>query len=105
MHIVAVAWMFVVVLMALTEATSTQGTVLGAFFTFVLYGLLPLGIVLYLMGTPLRRRARRAAQAQSDADSEAVAVAADSEVASIGPADDAGSQTPGTGLAPERKKP
>ena len=59
MHIVAVAWIFVVGLMALAEATSTQGSVLGAAFTFLLYGALPLAIVLYIMGTPMRRRARR----------------------------------------------
>ena len=63
MHTVAIAWMFVVLLMALTEATSTQGSVLGALVTLLLYGLLPLGLVLYLMGTPMRRRARRAAEA------------------------------------------
>ena len=96
MHIVAVAWMFVVVLMTLTEATSTQGTLLGAFFTFVLYGLLPLAIVLYLMGTPMRRRARRAAEARAEAASSA-----DSGV----PASDAGSQAPGAGIAPVRKEP
>lgn len=63
MHIVAVAWIFVVLLMTLVEATSPQGTLLGAFFTLLLYGVLPLSIVLYLMGTPLRRRARRAREA------------------------------------------
>ena len=62
MHIVAVGWMFVVVMMALAEALSSQGTVLGAVFTFVLYGLLPLSVVLYIMGTPARRRARQAAE-------------------------------------------
>jgi len=63
MHIVPIAWMFVVLLMTVAEATSTQGTLLGAFFTFVLYGLLPLGIVMYVLGTPGRKRARRAAEA------------------------------------------
>jgi membrane protein implicated in regulation of membrane protease activity len=63
MHIVAVAWIFVVVLMALAEATSTQGSLLGASFTFLLYGVLPLAIVMYLMGTPMRRRARKAHEA------------------------------------------
>lgn len=65
MYIVAIAWAFVVLLMALTEATSSQGTVLGAFFTLLLYGVLPLSIVLYLMGTPARRQARRRAEQQS----------------------------------------
>ncbi len=62
MHIVALAWVFVVVLMAAAEAGSSQGTLLGAFFTLLLYGALPLSIVLYVMGTPARRRARRAAE-------------------------------------------
>ena len=58
--IVAVAWMYVVLMMALAEAMSPQGSVLGAVITFVLYGVLPLSIVLYIMGTPGRRRAMRA---------------------------------------------
>lgn len=68
MHIVAIAWIFVVALMAAAEATSPQGSWLGAAITFVLYGLLPLSIVLYLMATPMRRRARRRAQSAHDGD-------------------------------------
>lgn len=60
MHIVAVAWIYVVLMMAVAEAQSSQGTVLGAVFTFLLYGVLPLSIVLYVLGTPGRRRARAA---------------------------------------------
>jgi len=67
MHIITIAWLFVTVMMALAEATSPQGTVLGALFTFLLYGALPLSIVLYLMGSPARRRARKAAEAAADA--------------------------------------
>lgn len=68
MYIVAIAWGFVVVLMAAAEATASEGTVLGAFFTLLLYGVLPLSIVLYVMGTPARRRARlQAEQAASTA--------------------------------------
>ena len=67
MHLVAIAWIYVVLMMAVTEALSSQGTVLGALFTVLLYGLLPLGIVLYILGTPARKparkRARRAAEA------------------------------------------
>jgi len=54
--------MFVVILMAAAEAMSPVGTLLGAFFTLLLYGIVPLSIVLYLMATPARRRARRAAE-------------------------------------------
>lgn len=56
MYLVAIAWMYVVLMMAVAEALSPQGTVLGAVFTLLLYGLLPLSILLYIMGTPLRRR-------------------------------------------------
>ena len=59
MHIVALGWMFVVVLMSAAEATSPQGSLLGAVLTFVFYGLVPVGIVVYVMNTPHRRRARR----------------------------------------------
>ncbi|WP_460482656.1 hypothetical protein [Comamonas humi] len=44
------------------EATSSQGSLLGAFFTLLLYGLLPLSIVLYVVGTPARKRALRRKQ-------------------------------------------
>lgn len=91
MHVVAVAWIFVVVLMALAEGTSTQGTWLGAFFTLLLYGVLPLSIVLYVMGTPLRRRARQRAEAAN-----AAPVSADP---------DSGGQAAGDPLAAEREKP
>ena len=71
MYIVLIAWLYVTVLMALAEATSNTGTVLGALITFTFYGLLPAALVGYLMGTPARRRAIRKRDAQS---SDAVAV-------------------------------
>lgn len=93
MHIVPIAWMFVVLLMAAAEATSTQGTVLGALVTLLLYGLLPLSIVIYVMGAPQRRRARRAAQAAADA------------AAGLGTERHGGGQAAGAAIAPERKEP
>ncbi|MEO5732700.1 MAG: hypothetical protein ABIN96_16910 [Rubrivivax sp.] len=62
MYLVAIAWIYVVLMMAVTEAQSTQGTVLGAIVTFVLYGVLPLSVVLYILGAPGRRKRRRAAE-------------------------------------------
>jgi len=64
-YLVVIAWMYVVLMMAVAEAASPNGTVLGAVVTFVLYGLVPLSIVVYLMGTPQRRRAIKAAEAGS----------------------------------------
>lgn len=69
MYLVAIAWMYVVLMMAVAEAFSPQGTVLGALVTLVFYGLLPLSIVMYLMGTPRRRAARRRAEAADAAQS------------------------------------
>jgi hypothetical protein len=60
MYIVPFGWLYVVLMMAVAEATNPTGTVLGAIITFVLYGLLPVLLVLYLMGTPGRKRAIRA---------------------------------------------
>ncbi len=56
MYIVAVAWMFVVVCMTAVEATTSS--IGGALVTLLGYGLLPLGLLLWLLGTPQRRRNR-----------------------------------------------
>jgi hypothetical protein len=71
MHLVALAWIYVVLMMALAEALSPLGTVLGAFVTFLLYGVLPLSIVLYILGAPARRSARRRAEARQNGPSAA----------------------------------
>jgi len=71
MHLVALAWIYVVLMMAVVESLSPDGTVLGAVFTFVLYGVLPLSIVLYVMASPMRRRARQRALARQQAVSAA----------------------------------
>lgn len=102
MYLVAIAWLYVALMMALAEATSTQGTVLGAVFTFLLYGALPISIVMYVMATPARREARRraeAAQAQTAPADQAAASAA----ASAQP--DGGGHAAAGGLAAERKEP
>jgi len=67
MYLIAIAWIYVVLMMAVAEALSTQGTVLGAVFTFLLYGAMPLGIVLYILATPARKRLLRERQAQEAA--------------------------------------
>ena len=63
MYIVPIAWLYVSLMMAVAEATNTNGTVLGALMTFVLYGLLPIGLILYFMGSKGRRRAIKAREA------------------------------------------
>ena len=91
MLLIAIAWVYVVLMAAVVEATSSQGTLLGAFVTFVLYGLLPLGIVAYLFFSPARRRSRRAARAPS--------------AGPPGLEPDRGDHPAGDAVAPERKEP
>jgi hypothetical protein len=57
MYIVAIAWIYVVFMMAITEQSAVAGIM-----TFLLYGVLPLAVILYLMGTPQRRRRRADAE-------------------------------------------
>lgn len=102
MYLVAIAWIYVVLMMAVAEALSSQGTVLGAVFTFLLYGLLPLAIVLYILGTPARRRARRAAEAAELAQLRAAAAAPGASAASAAP--DGGGVAPGDAVAPVREE-
>ncbi|AVS85262.1 hypothetical protein [Paracidovorax avenae] len=59
MYLVIIGWLYVTVMMAAAEAASPQGSLLGAAVTFVLYGLVPISIVAYILGTPARRRALR----------------------------------------------
>ena len=63
MYIVAIAWIYVTLMMAVAEALHPNGSVLGAVFTFVLYGLGPAALLLYIMGAPQRRRLRLAREA------------------------------------------
>jgi mannose/fructose/N-acetylgalactosamine-specific phosphotransferase system component IID len=98
MWIVAIAWMYVAVMMALAEATSPQGSILGALITFVFYGVAPLALVMYLLGTPGRRKARLAAQAQEQEQEQEQAQQDKSAQA------DASSLAAGDAVAPERKE-
>ncbi|MEO5934504.1 MAG: hypothetical protein ABIQ08_13270 [Duganella sp.] len=72
MLIVAIAWIYVVGLMALTEPTVVAGIV-----TFLFYCVLPLGTLAYIAGSG-RRKARRRAEERAAMDARAAsAVAAD----------------------------
>jgi len=95
MYIVPIAWLYVAVMMSVAEATNTNGTVLGAVFNFLLYGVLPVGLVLYFMGSPSRRRAHKAREA------------AETQAAAPQPLvqPDAGSLAPTDPVTPVRKEP
>ena len=68
MYLVAIGWLYVALMMAVAEANHPSGTVLGGIVTFLFYGLLPTALVMYLMGTPLRRKANREKEAKEDAE-------------------------------------
>lgn len=76
MYLVVIAWIYVVLMMSVAEATNTTGTVLGAIVTFVLYGLLPVALVVYLMGSPARNRAIKKRNAEEMAQAQMAARAA-----------------------------
>ncbi|OGB22852.1 MAG: hypothetical protein A3I66_13205 [Burkholderiales bacterium RIFCSPLOWO2_02_FULL_57_36] len=63
MHIVVIGWIYVVLMMAITEHSAIAGIM-----TFLLYGVVPLTIILYLTGTRRRRR-NRASMKKQPADS------------------------------------
>ena len=50
-HIAAVGWIYVTLMMAITEETVVAGIM-----TFFLYGVLPTLIIVYVAGSPQRRR-------------------------------------------------
>jgi len=111
MYIIPIAWLYVTMMMAVAEATSSNGTVLGAMVTFVLYGALPVALVVYLMRAPARRRAIRAREAlphDAMAAQDGAPVPSGSSVNASGDPD-AGGHAPagpeGDSVAPVRKKP
>jgi mannose/fructose/N-acetylgalactosamine-specific phosphotransferase system component IID len=63
MYLIVVGWVYVALMMAVAEATNTTGTVLGAVITFVLYGAIPVSLVLYFITRPGRRRAMKLREA------------------------------------------
>lgn len=96
MYLIVIAWTYVTLMMAVAEATSPTGTLLGAVITFVLYGVLPMGILVYILGTPTRKRAIKTREAAEQAahDAEQAAAATASATAAESSAPDAGGEAP-----------
>ena len=57
MYIVAIGWLYVALMMALTEHSLISGI-----STFLFYGLGPLSLVMYLLATPQRWRRKKKAE-------------------------------------------
>ncbi len=51
MYIIAIAWLYVAFLMAVSETSLVAGIM-----TFVFYGLLPCALLLWILGAPQRKR-------------------------------------------------
>lgn len=87
MNLVIVGWLYVALMMAVAEANHPNGTLLGAVFTFLLYGVGPVTLVAYLLASGKRRvdRARRERETSA--------------------APDAGGETPADPIPPVRKEP
>lgn len=56
MHIAAVGWIYVVLMMSIVEESFVAGIM-----TFFLYGVLPVTVIVYIGGTGRRRRRREQA--------------------------------------------
>jgi len=100
MYIIPIAWIYVALMMAVAEATNSNGSVLGAFFTFLLYGVLPVALMMYFLGTPGRKRALRA---KEQAERDAAVASHETAAASLQP--DTGGHAPADPVAPVAEKP
>lgn len=85
MHLVVIGWLCVVLPMTVAEALAPGGRALGAVFTFLLYGLPPLSIVLYASrGWQRTRRRRRAPRSVSGADPHGGGLASGDAIPAVG---------------------
>ena len=53
MYIIAIGWLYVILMIAITAKSFFAGL-----FTFVVYGLGPVAVLLWLMGSPIRKKRR-----------------------------------------------
>ena len=58
MYLIAIAWLYVALLAAITD-----NTVVGGVLTFIFYGLAPMALFFWLFGTPARRQRQREREA------------------------------------------
>jgi hypothetical protein len=85
MHLVLIAWIYVALMMAIAEATHSQGSLLGAIITFLVYGAGPVTLVMYLLRAPGRRRAIKAEEAAQTPAARVLHHPSDPAVPSIQP--------------------
>jgi ABC-type transport system involved in cytochrome bd biosynthesis fused ATPase/permease subunit len=106
--LIAIAWLYVALMMAVAEASSPIGSLLGAIVTFLLYGLGPVLLLLYILGTPLRKKLRRLRESKEEDASAATAGQNLRPAREDGPAStqpDAGGHAAADTVTPVRKEP
>lgn len=74
MYIVAIGWMYVVLMMSIAEENAVAGVM-----TFILYGLVPVAILLYISGGGKRKRRRIAEEQRRQAQAAIARAAANDE--------------------------
>ena len=65
MHIAAVGWMYVVLMMAITE-----DSVIAGIMTFFFYGVLPTLVIIYIGGSGQRRKRREMERLQAEQEQQ-----------------------------------
>ena len=115
MYLIVIAWIYVVLMMSVAEATNSNGTLLGALVTFVLYGAGPVALVIYLMGAPARNKTIKQRNAAALEATRAQTGSSDPDIGPGSPSfkPDAGGHasggaeaiSPDGGIAPVRKEP
>lgn len=63
MYLIAIAWLYVALLAAISDTT-----VVGGVLTFVFFGLAPLALFMWLFGTRARHRRQRTEMSKSKRD-------------------------------------
>jgi hypothetical protein len=103
--LIGMAWLYVAFMMAVAEATSPIGSVLGAFFTFLLYGVGPVALLLYILNTPARRRAHKLAELNAQSQAQDVPPSPPETASLVTHSPDAGRETTTDPITPVREKP
>ena len=65
MYIIAIGWLYVTLLVAANEPTVVAGII-----SFLFYGLLPSGLLLWISGSKVRRQRRRFLEARQQASGQ-----------------------------------
>lgn len=95
--LIVLGWLYVAVMMALAQAFHPEGGLLSAAFVLLAYGLAPVELILYVLGTPARRQARRAREQAEQAQQQPAPAPGGGEAAGGAAAGDDASARPSGG--------